>query len=168
MCKSMTIKSILLACLLGLSLSVLSGTCSAATEPQVTMSMQDYVALKQNFLTLQLSNEKQAMLLAQLKKQLAVSQTQQNLSAQDWAKLKQRLTEAQEKTQQLQSQCATLQQQLTSALQASRTAESGLQSAQASLTELSKAIKKERAAAERRETILKIIAGGALIYAASK
>ena len=164
----MTIKSILfMACLL-VSLSVASGTCSAAQTDTVTLQMSDYLLLKNNYLTLQQSNEKQATLLAQLKEQLAVSQTQQNLSAQDWQKLKQQLTEAQEKTQQLQTQCAVLQQQLTNALQASKTAESGLQSAQQSLTELSRAIKAERKAAERRETILKHIAGGALIYAASK
>ena len=166
MCK--LIKSILLIACLLVSLPVASGTCSAAQADTVTIQMQDYLTLKQNFLTLQLNNEKQAMLLAQLKEQLAISQTQQSLSAQDWQRLKQQLTEAQEKTQQLQTQCGVLQQQLTSALQASKTAENGLQNAQASLTELSKAIKAERAAAERRETILKIIAGGAIVYAAYK
>ena len=166
MCK--LIKSILfMACLL-VSLSVASGTCSAAQTDTVTIQMQDYLTLKADFQQLKLNNERQQKLYNQLKEQLETSEKQQNLSAQDWAKLKQQLSEAQQKTKTLETLCETLEQQLTKAEQSSLTAQNALTGAQQSLTELSKAIKAERKAAERRETILKLIAGGALIYAASK
>lgn len=166
MCK--LIKSI--CCMLVLLCLFVSvpGSCSAAEQETITMSTSDYMTLKSNFQTLKANSEKQQLLLNQLKAQLTTAERLQNLSGQDWLTLKQQLIEAQNKTQLLESQLQTLEQQLTSAKQSSIAAENGLQSANQSLNELTKAIKKERAAAQSREFVLKIITAGALYYAATK
>lgn len=155
----------MLACCL---LLALPGTCSAAEPETITMSTQDYLTLKANFQTLKANSDKQQQLLNRLKAQLAQAERLQSLSGQDWLMLKQQLIMAENKTQLLESQLQTLEQQLTSAKQSSIAAENGLQSANQSLGELRTAIKKERAAAESREFVLKVIAAGAIYYAVSK
>ena len=156
---------VLVVCLLSASLP---GLCLASEAETITMSITDYNNLKTEFQQLKLNNERQQKLLAQLKEQLAQSQTMQNQSVQDWLKLEQQLKEAEAKAQLLESQCRMLEQQLLSAKQASLTAQNALNDVNQSFKELNKAIKQERAAADRREFTLKVIAAGAIIYATRK
>lgn len=150
-------KTKILSCLFVLLLSWF-GTCLAAEAETITMSMQDYKELKQNFQTLQSNNELQQSTLNRLREQLLVSQTQQNLSTQDWLMLKQQLTEAQQKVKLLETQCETLQAQLNLAKNSSMETEKSIQEAQQSLTELSKAIKAERSKLEMQRNLLGLAA----------
>lgn len=156
---------VLVVCLLSV---LLPGLCLASEAETMTISINDYNNLKNELQQLKLNNEKQQKLLTQLKEQLTQSQTMQKQSIQDWLKLEQQLKEAEAKAQLLESQCRMLDQQLSSAKQASLTAQSALNDANQSLKELNKTIKQERAAADRREFTLKLIAAGAIICAIRK
>jgi septal ring factor EnvC (AmiA/AmiB activator) len=160
--KKQNLLSLALVCLLCV-LPVMP--CLAMEQETITMSIQDYNSLKNNYQILQQNNEKLQKLSTLLKEQLATAEKLQNLSGMDWLMLKTQLIEAQKKTTLLESQLVMLEQQLASAKQSSLTAEKDLQSVNQSLNELNKAIKKERQAAETRETVLKVIAGGAILYA---
>lgn len=163
MCKIKRLSFLALVLLCSLAFSV--GTCSAAEPETVTMSITDYQTLRNDFQQLKLNNERQAQLLTQLTALLQKSQQQQGLSTQDWIELQKQLGEAKQQVNLLQMQSAKLQQQLTTALEASRTAEAGLQNANQSLSALTKAIKKERAAAKQRELLIELIAAGAVYLA---
>lgn len=168
MCKRL-IRKLLLVTLLSLCwLLPQAGLCSAAEPETVTMSISDYQSLKTELQQLKLNNEKQQKLYRQLKEQLEASEKQQNLSSQDWMQLRQQLTEARLKVQQLETLCTTLEQQLTKAEQSSLTAQNELAIANQSLSELSKAIKSERRAAQRRELALKGVIVGLVVYGLTK
>lgn len=162
-------RKLLLITLLSLCWLLLpAGSCSAAEPETVTMSISDYQSLKQNFLALKQANEQQQQLSSQLKSQLSNLGQLQGLSSQDLQTLKAQLTDSQQKVKLLESQLDLLEKQLQQAKQASQTAQSELASANQSLNELSKAIKSERRAAQRRETALKAVIVGLVAYELTK
>lgn len=132
------------------------------------MSIGDYQTLKAEFLALKQNNERLLQLSNQLSAQLALSETQQGKSTQDWLTLKKQLTAAQQKAQLLERQLAELEKQLASARQLSLIAQDELTSANQSLNELRQVIKSERNKLQLQNRILKLVAAGALIYVAAK